>query len=110
MNKCICDICGVNEANNHFKVKQLDEYRVGFSEITKKWVPIDICNTCYNKLVDEVVYKKLDICKYYVELKGSDTRVPTKGVCYGTKGGEECFCHGKVKYCTHYPEKRRGVN
>lgn len=107
MNKCICDICGVNEADNHFKVKQLDVIDLG--EYSRRWIPIDICKECYTKLISEVKQQKQDDCEYYVELKYIDNSLP-KGFCYGTKDAEECFCHGKVKYCTHYPEKRNGVD
>lgn len=54
MNKCVCDICKMNDAQKKFKVKQ--EKRIAIREHglvipRSKWVDIDICETCYDQLV-----------------------------------------------------------
>ena len=54
MNKIICDICEERVADEHFRVqKQIKT--VGFFDYglvfpKNEWVPIDICEECYQKL------------------------------------------------------------
>lgn len=52
MNKCICDICNQNVADNQFRVKmekKIADYEYGHA--FPKWgmMDIDICENCYNK-------------------------------------------------------------
>lgn len=50
MNKCICDICCDKPAANKFKVKQYKPIvRNGFHG--QSWVKLDICESCYRKLI-----------------------------------------------------------
>lgn len=54
MNKSICDVCRVREADEHFKVKQFtayDDFSLGFSVPFYRWTRIDICRSCYEKLI-----------------------------------------------------------
>lgn len=46
MNQCICDICRENIANHRFKVKRKN-FRIG----NGKWEKIDICDSCYHKML-----------------------------------------------------------
>ena len=55
MNKCICDICRKNTADNNFKVKQKREfptYEYDLVLMNSHWVRIDACTECYEKLVN----------------------------------------------------------
>lgn len=48
MVKCICDICCAEPATEHFKIKkQVKNYEFG----TNRWERIDICSSCYHKLI-----------------------------------------------------------
>ena len=51
----ICDICG-KKASEHFKVKKEKEIAniidVGFILPERRWISIDICKECYQKLFD----------------------------------------------------------
>lgn len=50
MNKCVCDMCRQNPTNHKFKVKRL--LSVVRSEMhVMRWVRIDICDSCFNKLL-----------------------------------------------------------
>lgn len=50
MKKCVCDMCKTNDANHRFKVKKLKS--VVRSDLhVMRWVQIDICDCCYNKLL-----------------------------------------------------------
>lgn len=54
MNKCVCDICKTNTAQENFKVKQKNLFTIfepGLVIPRSKWVDIDICETCYDQLV-----------------------------------------------------------
>ena len=46
MEKIICDVCNKNEANRRFKVK----LECGMAYQGNKWISIDICKECYDKL------------------------------------------------------------
>ena len=46
MNKCICDICGKNEADHSIKAKK----RWVYTDSLDKWRKIDICTACFYKL------------------------------------------------------------
>lgn len=63
MNKCICDICNKNEANHKFKVKKymMTDYILGKFGYRK----IDICDSCYRKLMRIPVDKRIEdeICE-----------------------------------------------
>lgn len=100
MKKIVCDVCGQRTADIHFKVKQLKAvYSGDFS--TRRWVGIDVCPVCYEKLLDSVKADNKDtICEYFVSHKFSDGE--EKHVCYGTKEMEECFCRGDKNNCTFY--------
>mgnify|MGYP000814690591 CR=1 FL=1 len=51
MYKCICDMCGKNEASEHFKVKKRIK-KFDYSGFPRhKYVKIDICQSCYHKLI-----------------------------------------------------------
>lgn len=50
MKKYICDVCKTNTANYHFKVKELKSV-VRSDMHVMRWVRIDICDRCYNKLL-----------------------------------------------------------
>lgn len=55
MNKTICDICGTREADEHFKVKRwtaYDDFSLGYSVPFYRWTRIDICQSCYKKLIN----------------------------------------------------------
>lgn len=54
MNKCICDICNNNIADNRFRVKmekEIVDYEYGHVFPKWKWVDIDICKACYSKFL-----------------------------------------------------------
>lgn len=54
MNKCVCDICKTNTAQENFKIKQkklIPIFENGIVIPMSKWVNIDICETCYDQLV-----------------------------------------------------------
>lgn len=46
MLKVICDFCEIRPADNHFKVKT----EIETAYIFNKWVNVDICKDCYQKL------------------------------------------------------------
>lgn len=48
MNKCVCDICRVNEASEKFKVKK--RMKVNHELNTFGYRKIDICESCYRGL------------------------------------------------------------
>ena len=50
MDKCVCDICCKNTAVHKFKVKRLQGV-VRADMHVMRWVRIDICEACYNKLL-----------------------------------------------------------
>lgn len=50
MNKCICDVCREHESNRHFKVKRLQP-TICDGLHWMAWVRIDICDSCYHKLL-----------------------------------------------------------
>ena len=52
MNKCICDFCGENEANRHFKVKEQKWVSTSHGNVLR-YVTVDICQECYYKLITE---------------------------------------------------------
>lgn len=50
MNKCVCDVCCKNPAQNQFKVKrQMPVVRADIHVM--RWVRIDICDSCFQKLM-----------------------------------------------------------
>ena len=51
MEKCICDVCEKNIAYKNFKVKiENHTFRNGLPR--REWERIDICDLCYQALVD----------------------------------------------------------
>ena len=97
MKKIVCDVCSSNPANNRFKVKMEKLVHSGFSRY--EYVPIDICKECYDKLF-KIAKDKNNLCPYYVELPYSDSNIPPKYVCYGTREKEECSCNGNRNDCS----------
>lgn len=54
MNRRICDICEEHEEDKNYKVKERKEFPVfeyGHIFHAPKWVRIDICPSCYEKLI-----------------------------------------------------------
>lgn len=49
MEKTICDVCKKNEASEKFKVKK--EMITSYEFLSRGYVPIDICESCYRKLL-----------------------------------------------------------
>ncbi len=50
MDKCMCDVCCKNPANHQFKAKRmLPVIRADMH--VKRWVRIDICDSCFRKLL-----------------------------------------------------------
>lgn len=52
MNKCVCDICGIDNPKRHFKIKE----RKLMTDCTNvlpiiSWEKVDICNKCFNNFV-----------------------------------------------------------
>lgn len=50
MKKIVCDICRKNEASEKFKVKK--EKITNYELFTRDYVRIDICESCYRKLLN----------------------------------------------------------
>lgn len=65
MIKCLCDICKKNEANKHFKVKQ-KERRWTNGYYWTKYAKIDICENCYDKLINLTDKEFTNILNEYI--------------------------------------------
>lgn len=50
MQKILCDICKKNEASEKFKVKK--EKITNYELLSRGYVKIDICESCYHKLLN----------------------------------------------------------
>lgn len=50
MIRCLCDLCGKNEAAEKFKVKQLKNTVISDFHV-RRWLEIDICESCYHILL-----------------------------------------------------------
>ncbi len=65
MIKCLCDICKKNEANKHFKVKRKERrWRNGY--YWTKYAKIDICENCYDKLINLTDKEFTNILNEYI--------------------------------------------
>lgn len=64
MKKLICDLCGIREAVESFKVKQRrmccsqDEF--GNNRTIERWNRVDICNQCFCSLIDAMRKERND--------------------------------------------------
>ena len=97
MKRIVCDICKERNADIHFKVKQLKAVYSG-DVSNRRWVRIDVCPVCYDKLF-RITKDKNNVCPHYVKLVYDDN-TPPKYVCYGTREMEECSCGGNKGNCT----------
>lgn len=50
MQKCICDICGIDEPQRHYRVKEKQILGYQNRQPIFHWVRIDICNRCFKNL------------------------------------------------------------
>ena len=51
MQKCVCDICGTDEPKHHWKIKEKRLCFSGDPIPSIIWDRIDICDICFNNLV-----------------------------------------------------------
>lgn len=56
MKEYICDICKENKADRHFKFKERKAYAMmdehGFIHKSLYWIRLDICEHCFDKIVN----------------------------------------------------------
>lgn len=51
LQKCICDICGIEEPKRHFKIKEQKLiFSAGCDCKVPRWKEIDLCDTCFENL------------------------------------------------------------
>lgn len=78
MNKCICDICKIDNPNHHFKIKERKLMTSCVSDLPIfSWEQIDICDKCFSNLVQLRYEKTLEnrveeLCNHYTEKYPND--------------------------------------
>lgn len=62
MNKCVCDICGIDNPQKHYKIKERKLMHSGTSDYMPiiSWERIDVCDSCFNNLIDLRYEKSLE--------------------------------------------------
>jgi hypothetical protein len=62
MNKCVCDICGVENPQRAYKIKERKLMHSYTSDIYPiiSWQQVDICNTCFDNLAKLRYEKSLE--------------------------------------------------
>lgn len=74
MQKCVCDICGIDEPQHNWKIKEKRLYQSGDKIPLISWDRMDICDKCFNTLArlryeQELEKRVTDICfNKYVDL------------------------------------------
>lgn len=51
MQKCVCDICGIDEPQRNWKIKEKRLYHSGDKIPLIRWYRMDICDKCFENLV-----------------------------------------------------------
>lgn len=59
MNQCVCDICCNKVAVHKFKIKKKMEVVRGEFHVLR-WVKLDICDSCYQKLMNLNIERDLE--------------------------------------------------
>lgn len=50
MQKCLCDICGIEEPQHNYKIKERELLWAGDNMPLIRWKRIDICDACFKNL------------------------------------------------------------